>query len=149
MNPEVQIETITITPHNWPGDWKWNGESLKFAEPFPEPCDQNRGGGRLMSGRLVGEVLRYAPADLRPLDLLVLVSLAESAHDRDRTARRDSSADAIAYRVRSTPGYVRQCLIRLKQRGIIRPEHDRTYRGRAQNWILTDLSDYHREGATL
>lgn len=102
-----------------------------------------------MSGRIVGEVLNHAPADLRPLDLLVLVSLAESAHDKDRTARAESSAEAIAYRVRSTPSSVRNSLLRLKQRALIRPVHDKVHRGHAQNWIVSPLSSYHREGALL
>jgi hypothetical protein len=101
-----------------------------------------------VSGRIVGEVLNHAPTDLRPTDLLVLISLAESAHDKDRTARNESSCEAIAYRVRSTPGNVRQCLLRLKRRGLIRPVHDIVGRGRAQDWTITQLSDYHREGAT-
>lgn len=101
-----------------------------------------------MSGRIVGEVLKYAPSDLRPVDLLVLISLAESAHDKDRTAIRDASAEDLAYRVRSTPGYVRHALVRLKHRGLIRPVHQ-ARRGKVQNWVITELSDYHREGATL
>lgn len=102
-----------------------------------------------MSGKLVGEVLDHAPADLRGLDLLVLVALAEAAHDKDRTAYKDSSADAIAYRVRSTPSSVRNALGRLRQRALIRPVHATVGPGKAQNWILTKLSDYHREGGAL
>ena len=100
-----------------------------------------------MSGRLVGEVLNHAPTDLRPLDLLVLISLAESARERDRTATEDSSSEAIAYRVRSTPGSVRQSILRLKQRGLIRPARTKIHRGQVQHWTITELSDYHREGA--
>ena len=100
-----------------------------------------------MSGRIVGEVLDHAPGDLRPGDLLVLIALAEDAHDKDRTARGKASADAIAYRVRSTPSSVRNALQRLKQRSLIRPVHDRVHRGQAQHWTITKLSDYHREGA--
>jgi hypothetical protein len=102
-----------------------------------------------MSGRLVGEVLNHAPTDLRPLDLLVLISIAESARDRDRTAITDSSSEAIAYRVRSTPGSVRNALQRLKKRALIRPVHAKAHRGQQQNWTITELSDYHREGARL
>jgi hypothetical protein len=102
-----------------------------------------------VSGRIVGEVLEHAPDDLRQLDLLVLVSLAESAHDKDRTARSESSAEAIAYRVRSTPSSVRNALGRLRQRSLIRPVHAVVGPGKSQNWIITSLSDYHREGARI
>lgn len=98
-----------------------------------------------MSGRMVGEVLDHAPNDLRPLDLLVLVALAEAAHESDRTAIKNSSADAIAYRIRSTPGSVRNSLSRLKSRGLIRPKHNKIHTGQSQNWTLTKLSSYHRE----
>lgn len=94
---------------------------------------------------MVGEVLDHAPNDLRPLDLLVLVALAEAAHDKDRTAIKNSSADAIAYRVRSTPGSVRNALLRLKGRGLIRPKHSKIHTGQSQNWTLAKLSSYHRE----
>lgn len=100
-----------------------------------------------MSGRIVGEVFDHAPADLRPLDLLVLLSLAESARDRDRTALEEASADALAYRVRSTASSVRNALGRLKARGLIRPVHAKVHRGQCQHWTITQLSDYHREGA--
>jgi DNA-binding MarR family transcriptional regulator len=94
---------------------------------------------------MVGEVLDHAPNDLRPLELLVLIALAEAAHDTDRTAIKNSSADAIAYRIRSTPGSVRNALVRLKSRGLIRPKHSKIHTGQSQNWTLTKLSDHHRE----
>lgn len=102
-----------------------------------------------MSGRIVGEVLDYAPVDLRPLDLLVLIALAEAAHDKDRTAIKNSSAEALAYRVRSTPASVRNALGRLRQRAIIRPVHAKVGPGKSQHWTITQLSDYHREGGAL
>ena len=102
-----------------------------------------------MSGRIVGEVLDHAPADLRTLDLLVLVALAEAAHDKDRTAVENSSAEALAYRTRSTPSSVRNSLLRLKQRALISPVHKKIHRGQCQHWIVAKLSDYHREGAII
>lgn len=75
----------------------------------------------------------------------MLVSLAESAHDKDRTAIEDSSAESIAYRVRSTPGAVRNVLLQLKSRGLIRPVHKRPSRGQSQNWIVANLSGHHRD----
>ena len=101
--------------------------------------------GPAVSGRIVREVLDHAPEDLTKLDLLVLISLAESAHDNDRTARSEASADAIAYRVRSTPSSVRNALQRLKERALIRPVHQKVHRGHAQDWTITKLSDHHRE----
>jgi hypothetical protein len=102
-----------------------------------------------MSGRIVGEVLNHAPEDLPRLDLLVLVALAEIAHDKDRTARTDCSDAVLAYKARSTPASVRQALKRLKDRALIRPVHARVYRGQQQNWTITKLSSYHREGANI
>lgn len=87
----------------------------------------------------------HAPGDLKPLELLVLVALAEAAHDKDRTAIKNSSADALAYRVRSTPGSVRNVLVALKMRGLIRPVHKRIGRGQSQNWIVANLTGYHRD----
>lgn len=104
---------------------------------------------RRVSGRLVEEVLDYAPDDLPKLDLLVLVALAAEARDTDRTAKgKHTGAEAIARRVRSTPSSVSNALGRLRQRALIRPVHAKVHRGQQQNWIITKLSDYHREGAT-
>lgn len=102
-----------------------------------------------MSGRIVGEVLDHAPDDLRPVDFRVLIALAEDAFDSDRTARRRCSAEELAYRARSTPGSVRQSLKRLRDRGLIRPVHARVGPGKQQNWIVAQLSSYHREGARI
>lgn len=102
-----------------------------------------------MSGRIVGEVLDHAPDDLRRLDFDVLIALAEDAFDSDRTARKRCSSDELAYRVRSTPGSVRNALTRLQKRGLIRPVHKVVGPGRQQNWIVSKLSSYHREGARI
>lgn len=102
-----------------------------------------------MSGRIVGEILHHAPADLPRLDFIVLVCLAEDAHDKDRTARNECSDSVLAYKARSTPASVRQALKRLKDRALIRPVHTRVYRGQQQNWTITKLSSYHREGARV
>lgn len=102
-----------------------------------------------MSGRIVGEVLDHAPDDLRPLDFRVLIALAEDAFDSDRTARKRCSADELAYRARSTPGSVRQALMRLSERALIRPVHTRVGPGKQQNWVIAKLSSYHREGARV
>ena len=98
-----------------------------------------------MSGRIVREVLDYAPADLRPLELLVLVSLAESAQERDRTARYHTSTVEVARRVRSTPGAVRNVLSTLRARSLVSPVHERVRPGLAQEYVLTRLDEHHRE----
>lgn len=98
-----------------------------------------------MSGRLVGEVLNNAPTDLPMLDRFVLTALAEAAPDRDRTARYNASADAIADRIGSTPGSVRNALTRLKDRGLITPVHAHVRRGKSQEWTLTRLTTHHRK----
>lgn len=102
-----------------------------------------------MSGRIVGEVLHHAPEDLPRLDFLVLIALAEDARDKDRMAADECSAEVLAYKVRSTPSSVRNALKRLKDRALIRPVHAKVSRGHQQNWIITKLSDYHREGARI
>lgn len=102
-----------------------------------------------MSGRIVGEILRHAPDDLPRLDFIVLICLAEDAHDKDRTARGDCSDAVLAYKARSTPGSVRNALQRLKERALIRPVYARVHRGQQQNWVITKLSDYHREGGRV
>jgi DNA-binding MarR family transcriptional regulator len=99
-----------------------------------------------MSGRLVKEVLENAPDDLTPLELLVLVSIAESSRDGDRSTRGSAgSAEAIAFRVRSSAGSVRNVLSRLSARALIKPLHERTARGRAQQYRLSELHEWHRE----
>ncbi len=102
-----------------------------------------------MSGRIVGEVLHHAPDDLPSLDFKVLICLAEDAHDKDRIAANECSAEVLAYKARSTPASVRQALKRLKDRGLIRPVHSRVFTGKQQNWIVSRLSSYHREGARI
>jgi hypothetical protein len=97
----------------------------------------------------VGEVLHHAPDDLPKLDFVVLICLAEDAHDKDRTARNECSDAILAYKARSTPASVRQALKRLKDRALIRPVHAKVHRGLQQNWVITKLSDYHREGARV
>jgi hypothetical protein len=99
-----------------------------------------------VSGRLVKMVLENAPEDLTQLELLVLVSIAESSRDGDRSTRGGAgSADTIAFRVRSTPGSVRNVLSRLTARALIKPLNTHTIRGRAQRYELAELHEWHRE----
>lgn len=99
-----------------------------------------------MSGRLVKEALEYAPQTLTTLELLVLVSLAESARDNDRETRGGSSAaEIVAHRVRAHPSSVRRTLAGLVARGIIKPVHERAHRGQAQQYRITELMPWHRD----
>lgn len=90
----------------------------------------------LMSGRMVREVLDNAPCDLTHLELLVLVALAETAPDKDRTARHGADTEALADRTRSTPGAVRNTLSKLRARGLIVPLYAKPRKGLAQNYRL-------------
>lgn len=92
-----------------------------------------------MSGRIVGEVLNNAPDDLTQLQLLVLIALAESANDKTRHAKYQTSCEQIAHRVRSTPSAVKDALFRLRQRGLIIGVHEKPRRGLAQEYRLADL----------
>ncbi len=99
-----------------------------------------------MSGRLVKEVLENAPSTLSRLELLVLVSIAEAAHDHDRTTRGDkAAASVIAYRVRSSIPSVRNALGALRTRALVKPLHERTRPGLAQQYVLTELHEWHRD----
>lgn len=93
-----------------------------------------------MSGRMVAEVLDNAPEDLTQLELVVLVALAETARESDRTARYNASADALADRARSTPSSVRNVLGRLKERGLIIPVHAKPRKGKSQEWTIPKMT---------
>lgn len=93
-----------------------------------------------MSGRLVGEVLDHAPLDLTPLELLILVALAETARDTTRTATYGANVDTLADRVRSTPGSVRNALQRLRGRGLIVALHEKPRKGLAQEYRIPRMT---------
>ena len=98
-----------------------------------------------MSGRIVADVLDHAPEDLSPVQLLVLISLAESARERDRRARFHCSVTELARRTRRPPGTVRNALSELVRRGLIRPVHERVHKGgKHQEYVLARLSERHR-----
>lgn len=80
-----------------------------------------------MSARLVAEVLHHAPADLTPLERLLLVVIAEAAQDHDR--RGDSGREwkarecapgleALAQRCGVQPDSARRAIQRLAGRGL-------------------------------
>lgn len=96
-----------------------------------------------MSGRIIGEVLDYAPTDLTPAERLVLICLADRARDTDRTARQGTTSAAIANRTCLTIGTVKNALSSLARRAIIQPQH-KARRGLAQDYKITPLSEYHR-----
>lgn len=93
-----------------------------------------------MSGRIVGEVLDNAPADLTQLEMLILVALAEEARDGDRKALYNTTSEALAFRARSTPASVRNALARLKQRGLVIPLHAKVYKGKAQQYQIPKMN---------
>lgn len=94
-----------------------------------------------MSGKLVGEAGRYAPADLTVAERFVLIALAESARDGDRTSR--TNARAIAEFTGLAPGTVKNALSELKTRCLIVPLGI-ARRGHAQDYRLTQLHAHHR-----
>ena len=94
-----------------------------------------------MSGRLVGEVLNYAPRDLTHLELLCLVSLAESARDTTRTATYETSCEQIADRIASTPASVKSALYSLRHRGLIVGIHEKPRRGLAQEYRIPKMTE--------
>lgn len=97
-----------------------------------------------MSGKLVGEVLECAPADLTPAEMLVLIALAESARDTDRLARYHTSAARIADRTRLSPGTVRNALSQLARRGMIARQKEAVTKGVVQTYKLAELAEHHR-----
>lgn len=96
-----------------------------------------------MSGRLVGEVFKCAPTDLTPSEMLVLVALAEQARDRDRIARF-STAATIAEHTHLAYGTVRNVLSGLAARGLITRIGGRAHIGKAQDYLISELSENHR-----
>lgn len=94
-----------------------------------------------MSGKLVGDVLRYAPADLTVAQRFVLVPLAESARDGDRTSR--TNARAIAEGTGLKLGTVKNALSELATRALIQPQGI-ARRGHAQDYRLAQLHAHHR-----
>lgn len=101
-----------------------------------------------MSGRIVGEVLNYAPEDLTGAEFLVLISIAEDARDRDRLARY-SDLESIVRRTRLKPGTVRNALSRLVRRGLLIPTKGRVQRGRDhQEYRVPALEEHHRTTTT-
>jgi len=94
-----------------------------------------------VSGKLVGDVLRYAPADLTVAERFVLVALAESAHDNDRTSR--TNVAAISTGTGLAVGTIRNALSQLASRVLI-VRCGVARRGHAQDYRLTQLHAHHR-----
>lgn len=101
-----------------------------------------------MSGRIVAEVLDYAPEDLTIAQRFVLVALAESARDQGPTARVSrTNTTKIAQQTGIAPGTVRNALSELARRGLIRPQHEHSKVGRgrlAQDYRIHQLEAHHR-----
>lgn len=100
-----------------------------------------------MSGRLVKDVLRYAPSDLTDKELLVLIALAEDARERDRIARFITVEDLVE-RTRSTAGHVRNILSELTSRLLIFPTLNHANKGRRQVYRIAFLTEEHRYATT-
>jgi hypothetical protein len=96
-----------------------------------------------MSGKIVGEVFRCAPADLTQAERLVLLCLADKIIEvsGDRVAK--TTAAVIADECGLTNGTVRNALSSLARRALIVPLH-KASRGHAQDYRLTPLSEHHR-----
>lgn len=100
-----------------------------------------------MSGKLVREVLEYAPEDLTPAQLVVLLSLAEDARDNERVARYHTSLVELQRRTRLARGTLKNTLGVLVARGLISPLH-RAQIGTVQHYRLAQLDVYHRGAVT-
>jgi len=97
-----------------------------------------------MSGKIVGEVFRCAPADLTPAERLVLLSLADKVFGGgagDRTAR--TSTAVVADECGLSIGSVRNALSSLARRSLVVPLH-KASKGHSQDYRLTELSEHHR-----
>ncbi|HET6874662.1 MAG TPA: helix-turn-helix domain-containing protein [Acidimicrobiales bacterium] len=96
-----------------------------------------------MSGPIIGEVFRYAPADLTDSERLVLLALAEDARS-DRVARY-SSVERLAQYTGKSPGTVRNALSALAARALIqRVGAAKAHRGRIQHYRLAQLAAHHQ-----
>lgn len=94
-----------------------------------------------MSGRIVRDVLDHAP-NLPDTEWRVLITLAEDANERDRTARY-CSVTTIANRTRRAEGTVRNALSQLTARGLIRPLL-KAHRGKVQHYEVARFETAHR-----
>lgn len=97
-----------------------------------------------MSGRIVREILENAPQDLTPGQLLVLIALAEDAHDTNRLARW-SDVGTLSLLTRLRPGTIRNALAELASRALIKPTITVVTRKRHQVWFVCELDTHHRE----
>lgn len=103
-----------------------------------------------MSGKLVRQALDYLPEDLTHVQVLVYITLAESARDKAangipaRLARFHVTVDEIAHKVRAKPGTVKNALGALARRGLIVRQIDHAHEGTAQNYELPPLGAHHR-----
>lgn len=97
-----------------------------------------------MSGKIVGEVLRYAPSDLTETQRWVLLALAESVREKPAGNRvtRTNVAE-VADLTRRSPGTVRNALMELTRRALIAPQ-GKAHRGHAQDYRIHPLEAHHR-----
>jgi DNA-binding MarR family transcriptional regulator len=95
-----------------------------------------------VSGRIVREVLDYAPEDLTPAEMLVFVALAEVARDRSRQVCEP--AERIAARARVTVGSVNKATSQLVRRGLLVRGVEHARIGLTQRYTIVELRPEHR-----
>jgi len=98
-----------------------------------------------VSGKIMGEVMRYAPDDLTETQYRVLMALAESARDHNRTTKTNTVE--VAMLARRKIGTVRNAISELTRRCLIYPVHPHSEVGRgrkAQDYRIVELHAYHR-----
>ena len=95
-----------------------------------------------MSGRLVGEVLRYAPIDLTLLERFVLTCIAEAAHENDRIARDGVRVEDLADKLQVHPRTIRTAIKELTdRRGLLIKLVGKPSKGHSQNYRIPRMTD--------
>lgn len=97
---------------------------------------------RTVSGKIIGEVFRYAPEDLTETQFRVLLVLAESARDKTRISRTNTAE--IADMARRSQGTVRNAIMELTRRCLVYPVGGKARRGHAQDYRIVELHAHHR-----
>jgi DNA-binding MarR family transcriptional regulator len=100
---------------------------------------------------LVGDVFRYAPADLTSAERLVLLALAEDAPHSGPFARvsRYSSVARLSEYTGLRPGTVKNALSSLAARCLIQRMRAKAHEGAIQHYKIAELGDHHRSAVHL
>lgn len=94
-----------------------------------------------MSIHLIREVFDYAPADLKPAELVVLIALAEDARD-DRISKF-ASHDKLIQRTRLSRRTLYRAIDQLESAGLIW-RVGAAHKGRIQQYRLAQLQAHHQ-----